>query len=172
MSKEEVKNTLRELIEKYNFKKFVTNTTRSPRVGEVNHIDYHFITIDEFKEKERNNKLIESTFYNGNYYGTSLEDVSSDKVLIVDIPGANKFYEKIKDEAVYFFISCNKEDIKKRMIERGDSLESIKKRLDTDDIYFNIKLLKHYDYIINTDNISIEDVTKDVYKKYLNKQGE
>ena len=47
----------KELIEKYNFKKFVTNTTRKMRVGEINDIDYHFITKEQFLDKLKNNML-------------------------------------------------------------------------------------------------------------------
>lgn len=52
------------------FKKFVTSTTRLPRKGEINSIDYNFLTIDTFNKKKENNEFIETTFYNENYYGT------------------------------------------------------------------------------------------------------
>ena len=160
----------KELIEKHHFKKFITNTTRAMRVGEVNDVDYHFISKEEFLKKEKDNKLIEYTLYNGNLYGTSIEDVSDDKVLIVDINGANKFYEKVKDEVMIFYITCSLDIIKERMISRGDSKESIKARLALDKEYFDISKLHHYDYIINTDNDSIEQIALDVVAKY-NKKG-
>ena len=110
-----VNRGLKILIEKYDFTKFVTNTTRAPRIGEVNHVDYHFISVSEFLEKEHKGYFIETTLYNGNYYGTSIEDVSDKKVLIVDIIGANKFYERLGDKAVFFFLSCSDETTKQRM---------------------------------------------------------
>ena len=125
----------KELIEKHHFKKFITNTTREMRIGEVNDVDYHFISREEFLKKEKDNKLIEYTLYNGNLYGTSIEDVSDDKVLIVDINGANKFYEKVKDKIMIFYITCSLDIIKERMISRGDSEESIKARLALDKDY-------------------------------------
>ncbi len=160
----------KELIEKHHFKKFITNTTRAMRVGEVNDVDYHFISKEEFLKKEKDNKLIEYTLYNGNLYGTSIEDVSDDKVLIVDINGANKFYEKVKDEVMIFYITCSLDIIKERMISRGDSKESIKARLALDKEYFDISKLHHYDYIINTDNDSIEQIALDVVAKYNKKR--
>lgn len=156
----------KKLIEDYNFKKFVTNTTRKMRVGEINDVDYHFISEAEFKKKEEQSMLVESTYYNGYYYGTSIEDVSDDKVLIVDINGANKFYEKLKDQVTIFYITASTTTIKKRMIERHDDIESINSRLKIDEEYFNINKLIHYDYIINTDNDSIDNITLDVFNKY------
>ncbi len=156
----------KELIEKHHFKKFITNTTRPMRIKEVNDVDYHFISKEEFEKKKRDNKLIEYTLYNGNLYGTSIEDVSDDKVLIVDINGANKFYEKLKEEIMIFYITCNQKNIKERMILRGDNEESIKARLALDKDYFDINKLHHYDYIISTDNDSIEKLADDIVLKY------
>ena len=160
----------KKLIEDYNFKKFVTNTTRPMRIGEVNDVDYHFITEEEFANKKAKSMLIEDTYYNGYHYGTSIEDVSDDKVLIVDINGANKFYEKLKDKVVIFYISASDDVIKKRMIARKDDLETINSRLKIDHEYFDIKKLTHYDYIIDTDNDSIDNITLDVLNKYNNKR--
>ena len=157
----------KKLIEKYDFTKFVTNTTRAPRIGEVNHVDYHFISVSEFLEKEHKGYFIETTLYNGNYYGTSIEDVSDKKVLIVDIIGANKFYERLGDKAVFFFLSCSDETTKQRMEERGDSENDIIARINGDKVYFNPDLMQHVDFYINTDNISLEEVTDDVYHKYM-----
>ncbi len=160
----------KELIKNYGFTKFVTSTTREPRVGEIKDVDYHFLSKDEFLNKERNNGFIETVLYNNNYYGTSYDEVTDDKVLIVDINGANKFYEKLGSKAVFFYISCNEEMTKQRMIERGDKLEDIKARISGDKKYFNLNNMKHYDYIIPTDVKSVEEVTKDVYNLYLNKK--
>lgn len=157
----------KKLIEKYDFTKFVTNTTRAPRIGEVNHVDYHFISVSEFLEKEHKGYFIETTLYNGNYYGTSIEDVSDKKVLIVDIIGANKFYERLGDKSVFFFLSCSDETTRQRMEERGDSENDIIARINGDKVYFNPDLMQHVDFYINTDNISLEEVTDDIYHKYM-----
>ncbi len=157
----------KKLIEKYDFTKFVTNTTRAPRIGEINHVDYHFISVSEFLEKEHKGYFIETTLYNGNYYGTSIEDVSDKKVLIVDIIGANKFYERLGDKSVFFFLSCSDETTKQRMEERGDSENDIIARINGDKVYFNPDLMQHVDFYINTDNISLEEVTDDIYHKYM-----
>lgn len=157
----------KKLIQNYNFTKFVTNTTRAPRVGEVNHVDYHFISVSEFLEKDSKGSFIETTLYNGNYYGTSIEEVSNNKVLIVDIIGANKFYERLGDKAVFFFLTCNEEVIKQRMLERGDSENDIIARINGDKVYFNPENMDHIDFYIQTDKTTLDEVTDEVYQKYI-----
>ena len=63
----------------FGIKKVITHTTRQRRKGEVNNVDYHFVTIDEFRKRKANDEFIEKTFYNGHYYGTSSKDVQIDK---------------------------------------------------------------------------------------------
>ena len=88
-------------------------------------------------------------------------------MLIVDIIGANKFYERLGDKAVFFFLSCSDETTKQRMEERGDSENDIIARINGDKVYFNPDLMQHVDFYINTDHISLEEVTDDVYHKYM-----
>ena len=72
------------LTTKYGFKKFVTSTTRAPRVNEINGLDYNFLTEDTFIKMRNNNEFIESTFYNNNYYGTEKKLIDDKTVLIVE----------------------------------------------------------------------------------------
>ena len=56
------------LTKKYGLVKFITCTTRTIRVGEVDGVDYHFLTQDEFFKLYDNDEFIETVYYNGNYY--------------------------------------------------------------------------------------------------------
>ena len=105
----------KKLYEKYNIKKVVTYTTRPMRVGEINDIDYHFISKEDFENKIRNNYFIETANYNNNYYGTAYEDISKDKVLIVEPNGANVYYEKLGKKIVIFYLQASEDERKKRM---------------------------------------------------------
>lgn len=156
----------RELIERYGFKKFVTHTTRPPRVGEVNHKDYHFVSKEEFEKKKENGDFIETMEYNDNYYGSAKADIGSDKVLIVDVKGANHFSKHVSDDSVFFFITCSDSILEKRMIERGDSKENIAKRLKSDKMLFDKTLMNRIDYIIDTSEVGIDLVTDKVFKLY------
>lgn len=154
------------LIEKYHFTKFVTHTTRPMRVGEINDIDYHFVTVEEFNQKINNNKFIEYMKYNDNYYGSAFDDVGKNKVLIVDISGANVFNNKVGDSSVFFFIESDEKTTKQRMIERGDKEEDIVKRINGDKEHFQKSKMNRIDYVINTNERNIEDTTDEVYELY------
>lgn len=152
--------------EKYNFSKLVTYTTRAPRVGEVNHIDYHFVSKKEFLNKLQNNMFIETTLYNDNYYGTAYEDISKDKALIVEPTGANVYYEKLKDKVMIVYLETSEKTRFDRMKLRGDDIEDIKNRIQNDIIRFDKKQLKHIDLIVKTDDLTIEEVTDIIIKEY------
>lgn len=160
----------KQLYDKYNIKKVVTYTTREMRVGEVNNVDYHFIDKDDFINKMNNDYFIETANYNNNYYGTAYEDISKDKVLIVEPNGANVYYEKLKDKVIIFYLQASDEERRKRMEIRGDSEESIRKRLKSDIEYFGFNKFNHIDLVIHTENKTIEevaDIIMDYYKKNL-----
>ena len=155
------------LIEKFNFKKFVTTTTRLPRINEVNNVDYHFISLDEFKKKIEENAFIEYVNYNGNYYGTTYEEISDVKVLILEPNGLKKFKSLKNQKIVSFYIDASKATRKERMIERKDDLKEINERIANDDSYFT-PAKKDVDYIIDNDNnsTSILDIANKIYSLY------
>lgn len=157
------------IIHKYGFKKMVTYTTRPMREGEVDKIDYNFISFDEFREREINNEFVETTTYNGNCYGTRFKDAANDKVLIVDTFGANAIYEKMPNDVTIFFLESPKEIRACRMIQRGDSQQDILKRLTGDDVYFNITNLNHVDYVIDSSKKTLEVLADEIYNLYMNK---
>ena len=159
----------KKLFEKYNIKKVITYTTRDIRVGEVNDVDYHFISKEEFEFKIKNNFFIETACYNNNYYGTAYEDISKDKVIILEPNGANVYYDKLKDQVCIIFLQASEEERRKRMELRGDSLENIQKRLHGDIEYFAFKNFKHIDFVIETENKSIDEVT-DIIMEYYRKR--
>lgn len=78
------------LIRDFGMKKLVTYTTRPARPGEQDGIDYHFVTVDEFKALDEAEEFVETTFYNGNYYGSRKRDVDMNKVVVLDPSGLNR----------------------------------------------------------------------------------
>ena len=154
------------LMKKYGFKKIITYTTRPMRVNEVQDVDYHFISLNDFLNKKENNFFIETALYNNNYYGTAFTDIASDKVLIVEPMGANVYYEKLKDKVFIVYLDATISKRKKRMIERLDSDEIIEKRLQNDPTYFAKEKFKHLDLIIDTDDLSVEEITDKIIDQY------
>lgn len=158
------------LIKNFNYKKFVTTTTRSIRIGEINNVDYHFVSIDEFKNKIENDQFIEYTQYNGNYYGSTKDEISDDKIIILEPNGFLKFKNLSLKTMVSFFVECPKDVRKERMIERQDKEEDIKRRLNNDDFIFNDEIKKEADFIVTNDSsTSLNDLANKINKLYLEK---
>ena len=153
------------LTKKYGLDKFVTCTTRKIRVGEVNNVDYHFLTLEEFSNLYNDNEFIETVYYNGNYYGTLKREVNDNKVVILEPQGLNNFVS-VLDSVYAVYLQTDEEVMKERMILRGDNILEINKRLENDRILFSKDQLKKIDLTINTTTLSIEEITTIIYEKY------
>lgn len=157
---------VKKLISEHNMKKLVTYTSRSMRVGEVNHIDYHFLDRVEFEKRISEGFFLEYVEYNGNYYGTSYEGLDPDKVVILEPSGLKHYIKEAKELIKICYITCDKDIRKQRMIKRGDDPESIKKRLINDDIIFNNELNDLADWVIIDRDYSLDELTLEVYNVY------
>ncbi|MGI6710586.1 MAG: guanylate kinase [Bacilli bacterium] len=158
------------LIEKYNFEKLVTYTTRKKRVNEKCGIDYHFVSKEEFLLMKDKNEFIETTFYNDNYYGTRIKDISDNKVVILDPAGANNFLNYFKDRIYTVYLETTKELRKKRMLERHDELDLIHKRLENDDKIFNKENIKKINKVIINEQTTLEILAHEIYNLYINRK--
>lgn len=154
------------LREKYGLNKMVTYTSRTMRPGEKEGIDYFFLTKEEFEKRINECFFIEYVVYNGNYYGTALSQVSSDKVVILEPTGLKHYINKIRDEVKVAFLRCSTEIVRIRMKERGDDPEVIKKRLLLDGEVFNKDVMKLADWVIDTSASNIYDNALEIYLLY------
>lgn len=163
--KTQIVNTL---IKFYKMRKMVTYTTRPIRNHEVNGIDYYFINKEEFLKKIKDDFFLEYVCYNGYYYGTANNELSSDKVVIVEKEGLKAYIKKAKEQIKIVFIRCSKPIRRLRMIERDDVLECINARLIYDDEIFNDEVRKLADLIIDTSNSNVFDDATKIYEFYKN----
>lgn len=154
------------LISRYGMKKLVTYTSRSMRIGEINDVDYHFLDKVDFEKKIKDGFFLEYVEYNDNYYGTSFEGLDSDKVVILEPSGLKHYIREAKGKIRICYITCSKEIREKRMIKRGDTLESIKKRLLSDELIFNAELNELADWTIVDENYTLNELTEKVYNAY------
>ena len=105
-------------------------TSREPREGEEEGIQYHFITKEQFKEKIKNEEFYEYDLHHENYYGTSKklmnEKIDSGKIIVKDIEvnGTENLIKKLGNDTklVTIFLKVDKEELKNRLINRGDNL--------------------------------------------------
>ena len=79
------------LQEKYNLKKAITTTTRKMRINETDGVDYFFLTRKEFLKEKKNDKFVETTLYNNNFYGCRKDQVDDNKIIILDPNGLHSF---------------------------------------------------------------------------------
>jgi guanylate kinase len=154
------------LIQNFGYQKMVTTTSRKPRLGEVNGVDYHFISKKVFENRIKKDKFLEVVTYNNNYYGTPKKGATKEKVLIVEPEGANSIYEKEIKDTVIILLETAEETRKERMLERGDNLIQIIDRLEKDKEHFNKHNLKHVDFIVNTTEGTQEELAEKIHELY------
>ena len=157
-----------ELKRDYEMKKIITYTTRPIRINEVNGIDYHFVSEEEFLKLKEQDFFVETTIFNGYYYGSSKNDVKDDAVVILDPAGLANFKNSKLDNLIAIFLNCDEEIRYKRMISRGDDPQKAKERLIHDREKFSYDKLRGIDEIINTSVFSINYLSELVYKTYHN----
>lgn len=155
------------LMKKYGIVKAITHTTREKRLGEKNAVDYFFVSKEEFLKMKENDMFVETTIYNNNFYGTSKAEINDGKVVVVDASGLKAFNDFGSSRVVTFLLEAKESTRRHRMQGRGDPEEKIKERLKNDRVSFNKEKIDKTDFVIDTDDDSIEDITDDVYKKYI-----
>ena len=156
------------LINKYNFKKLVTYTTRPPRLGEVNGVDYNFVSVEEFLELKENDEFIETTYYNNNYYGSRKSDIGPNKVVILEPSGVNVFKKCLGDKIVIVFLNTPEDLRISRMRGRGDKEHIIESRITNDRTYFTPNAFDHIDYYYKNEIIDLGELSNQIYESYIN----
>jgi guanylate kinase len=166
------------LMEKESLQRIVTSTTRSPRQGEVDGLDYHFLSTEDFKIKIEEDAFYEYATVHSNYYGTQKADIlkpilaGENLLLNIDVQGAKTITEKASaDEALnghlvsIFIMPPSLEELNARLQNRGtDSEEEIERRLTV--ARSEMKEEKHYDYTIISQSKSADlEAVLEIYRK-------
>lgn len=130
----------------------VSATTRAPREGELDGVNYFFKTKEEFEEMIKDGKLLEYALYNGNYYGTPADYVNKylnqgkNVILEIEVQGAMQV-KKIRPDAIMVFIAPeSKEVLRERLAGRGtETADVIENRVKIAERELRACLM--YDYI-------------------------
>lgn len=154
------------LSQAFSLKKVVTNTTREKRIGEVNHVDYNFITKEEFLKLKDQDLFVETTCYNNNFYGCLKSEIADDKVVILEPEGVKNFLKLNDHKLCVFYLEADEQIRIDRMRYRKDKEEDIAKRISNDRIAFNSENLPPFNYLINTEKITIEEGAKQIITLY------
>ncbi|MCR4435438.1 MAG: guanylate kinase [Clostridiales bacterium] len=154
------KSTLLDLVKEQNknVRFSVSATTRKPREGEINGLDYFFKSADEFNRMIENKELIEWVEYCGNYYGTPKEYVLTsieqgyDVILEIEVDGAANIKSIYPDSVSIFILPPSFQELKKRIEGRGtENAQVIEERMNR--AKKEIMYIDRYDYIVVNDNI-------------------
>ena len=136
----------------------VSMTTRSPRPGEEEGKEYFFVSEEEFKDKIREDGLIEYASYCGNYYGTPKEYVErqlekgKDVILEIEIQGALKVRKKFPTALLMFVMPPSATELKKRLEGRGtESRQVIDERMSR--AVEEAEGIEEYDFLVINDRL-------------------
>ena len=142
----------------HNFTYSVSMTTRKPRVGEVDGVDYYFVSEEEFENRIRQSKFLEFAKFVGNFYGTPIEEVQKllaqgdEVVLEIEVEGAMQVKAKMPDAVLIFIAPPSYDALKSRLFRRGtESAEIIYERLQK--AHRELTLAAGYDYIVINDDV-------------------
>lgn len=157
------KSTIVNALAKYGIREHVSHTTRKARINEVNGKHYYFTTKENFEKLD----LLEFAEHSGNFYGVTESEFLRNlgqcpiSVIVTEIKGAQQIKQAFPECTTLVFIRANREEVMSRMKERGDSVDSILKRLAYDDENGVWDNWVHADLIIdNTGDVTLEEATQ------------
>ena len=136
-------------------RRVVTATTREPRPGEREGVDYIFLSREEFEKGIEEGKFLEYAEVYGNYYGTPKDQVEKnvqegyDSLLVIDVQGAFKVKSIYPDAVSVFLLPPSLEELKRRMVSRGYRDSNADLRLET--ARKEIPCAKSFDFVIIND---------------------
>ena len=142
------------------FEYSISMTTRKPRDGEKDGVDYFFKSSEEFEQLIQEGKLLEYAEYVGNYYGTPVDYVKEtlnsgkDVFLEIEVQGARQVRDKIPEGLFIFLMPPSLDELESRIVGRGtESVELIHNRMEA--ARREIELMSLYDYIVENDNVDL-----------------
>lgn len=147
-----------ELVKKYGYALSISATTRSPREGEEEGVNYFFKTREAFEEMIDREEFIEYAQYVGNYYGTPKSyvmqqlDAGRDVLLEIEMQGALKVKEKFPEVTLIFITPPNVPELRRRLEGRGtETQEVIDRRIAR--AKEECTYMQKYDYIVVNDQL-------------------
>ena len=136
----------------------ISHTTRKPRSGETDGVDYHFTDTHRFRELTEEGRFVEHAEYGGNLYGTSHEAIDGplerghDVLLEIEVQGAGQIRDRRKDARFIFLVPPSMDELEQRLRGRGtDAPDVIEHRLA---IAGNeLRAVHRFDYVVVNDDL-------------------
>lgn len=158
---------MKEIVNRYPYFLSISATTRKPREGEVDGIDYFYHTREEFEAMIKNDELIEWAEYVGNYYGTPRKAVEKqlaegkDVLLEIEMQGGMLVKKQFPEALLLFVTPPSFQELERRLSGRGtETEEEIAHRMQraTEEVAY----MPLYDYLIINDEL--EQAVQDVHQ--------
>ncbi|GAA3624791.1 guanylate kinase [Secundilactobacillus similis] len=141
------------------FQYSISMTTRQPRDGERDGVDYFFVSKEQFEENIKNGEMLEYAKYVDNYYGTPLTyvnetlDSGKDVFLEIEVNGAMQVRANCPDAVFVFLTPPDLMELKHRLIGRGtEEIDVINARIKK--AVSEIKMMRNYDYAVVNDEVA------------------
>lgn len=166
------KTTLGQFLQTLGVPELISHTTRKARQGEIEGTTYHYISKEEFDKLDK----LEQTYYAGNYYCLSREEVERHEedlvYCIVDHRGAMQIKQNFEN-VIVIYIHINQKQQEERLRKRGDSEDEIKSRIvysiQNDEVKNDIEIA---DYIITNNNLETsKQILKYIAKEIRNEEA-
>lgn len=148
----------KELMKRYDYNISVSATTRSPREGEVDGVNYYFLDKNTFEQKLNNDEFLEYAQVYGNYYGTLKREVEEklnngeNIILEIDIQGTLQVQKVYKNAVYIFLLPPSISELKNRILKRGSETES-SFNIRFSSVSEELKYMSSYDYAVINDDL-------------------
>lgn len=151
----------------------VSMTTREKRPGEVEGVNYYYVSKERFEEAKQNGELLESAEFVGNYYGTPLKEVQrlraegKNVLLEIEVQGCEQVVKKVPDALTIFIVPPSMEELEERIRGRGtESEEVLRSRLQK--AAKEMELVDHYKYVVCNDDVDkASDTITTIIKRHM-----
>jgi guanylate kinase len=157
------KSTIEKILVNNGLNRIISYTSRPIRKNETNHIDYHYISDQEFDDKMKQGFFAESTVYNSWQYGIAKQDCKDDAIAVVETFG---FLELKRNKGIHitsFFIDVEERERVCRMMKRGDGvMESFRRIISDQGSFSGIK--REVDYVIPNPDGKLEEAVEKILK--------
>ncbi|MCQ2490436.1 MAG: guanylate kinase [Ruminococcus sp.] len=157
---------LTEILKDESFRCSVSATTRQPREGEIDGVNYYFISNEEFEKRVENDEFVEHAGYCDHYYGTLKSEVDPylekgiNVILEIEVQGAMNVRRLRPDALLVFIAPPSVQELSRRLHKRGTETEEvIAQRVAA--AYEELTYAPKYDYIIVND--ALENAVSDFF---------
>ena len=146
--------------------KTVSATTRSPRPGEQEGVDYYYRTQEQFRQLIDTDQVVEYNFYNGNYYGTLRSEIEGRMklgipvILVIEVEGAGNIKKMYPGATTIFVLPPDMQELERRLRCRGtEDEETIQRRLKRAEA----EIANSVNYDEHVVNIEVDSCAESIY---------